>query len=114
MAKYSKAAQEKIGDVMHEFNTGELETSAGEKVKSRKQAIAIGISEAKQEGLKAPDKKTGTKTTTKKAAPAKAATKKSASKKSTATNTTKKAATKKATVTKAATKKAAPEKKAAK
>lgn len=56
MAKYSKKAQEKIGEVMGEFKEGKLKSSSGKKVKDRKQAIAIGISEAKQEGLKVPDK----------------------------------------------------------
>lgn len=56
MAKYSKKAQEKIGDVMEEFKEGKLKSSSGKKVTSRKQAVAIGISEAKQKGLKAPDK----------------------------------------------------------
>ncbi len=55
MAKYSKKAQEKIEEVMHEFKEGKLKSSSGKKVKSRKQAIAIGISEAKQKGLKVPD-----------------------------------------------------------
>ncbi|MBC7556817.1 MAG: hypothetical protein H7195_07630 [Chryseobacterium sp.] len=55
--KYSKKAEEKIGDVMHEFKEGKLKTSAGEKVTDRKQAIAIGISEAKEKGLKVPKQK---------------------------------------------------------
>ncbi|MGK6322185.1 DUF6496 domain-containing protein [Sphingomonas sp. DT-51] len=46
MAKQSKAQQETVERVMHEFAEGELETSAGRKVTSRKQAIAIGLSEA--------------------------------------------------------------------
>lgn len=54
--KYSKAAQEKIGEVMHEFKEGKLKSSSGKKVKDRKQAIAIGISEAEQAGLKVPKK----------------------------------------------------------
>ena len=56
--KYSEAAEKKIGKVMHEFKTGKLKSSAGNKVKGRKQAIAIGISEAKEAGLKVPKKKT--------------------------------------------------------
>ncbi|MEA5126552.1 DUF6496 domain-containing protein [Proteiniphilum sp.] len=56
MAKYSKKAQEKIGEVMHEFKKGELETSSGKKVTDRDQAVAIGISEAHQAGYKAPKK----------------------------------------------------------
>jgi len=54
MAKYSKKAQEKIEVVMHEFKHGELKSGKGGKggfVKSRKQAIAIGISEAREAGL---------------------------------------------------------------
>ena len=54
--KYSKTAQEKIGEVMHEFKEGNLKSSSGEKVTNRKQAIAIGISEADQKGLKVPKK----------------------------------------------------------
>lgn len=61
MAKYSKKAQEKIGEVMGEFKDGKLKSSSGKKVTNHKQAVAIGISEAKQEGLKAPDKKSSTK-----------------------------------------------------
>jgi hypothetical protein len=57
MAKYSKKAQEKIEEVMHEFKHGELKSGKdgkGEIVKSREQAIAIGISEAREAGLKVP------------------------------------------------------------
>lgn len=46
MARQSKAQQETVERVMHEFAEGELETSAGRKVTSRQQAIAIGLSEA--------------------------------------------------------------------
>lgn len=55
--KYSEKAQEKVEEVMHEFKEGKLKSSSGEKVKSRKQAIAIGISEAKEKGLKVPKQK---------------------------------------------------------
>lgn len=55
--KYSEKASEKIGDVMHEFKEGKLKSSSGEKVTNRKQAVAIGISEAKEDGLKVPKKK---------------------------------------------------------
>ena len=60
MTKYSKKAEEKIEVVMHEFKHGELKSGKGGKggiVKSRKQAIAIGISEARHEGDKVPKKK---------------------------------------------------------
>lgn len=55
--KYSEKAQEKIGEVMHEFKEGKLKSSSGDKVTDRKQAIAIGISEAKEAGLKVPKQK---------------------------------------------------------
>lgn len=61
MAKYSKKAQEKIEEVMHEFKHGDLKSGKGGKggvVKSRKQAIAIGISEAREAGLKVPKEET--------------------------------------------------------
>ena len=57
MVKYSKKAQGKIETVMHEFELGELKSGKGGKggiVKNRDQAIAIGISEARQAGLKVP------------------------------------------------------------
>ncbi len=56
MAKNSKAAQEKVEKVMDEYKKGTLKSS-GRKVKSRKQAVAIGLSEARQAGLKAPKRK---------------------------------------------------------
>lgn len=59
MAKYSKKATDKIAEVMHEFKEGDLKSGkhgSGGKVKSREQAIAIGISEAKKEGAKVPKK----------------------------------------------------------
>lgn len=78
MAKYSKKAQEKVGDVMEEFKEGKLKSGSGKKVTSRKQAIAIGISEARESGATVPKRKTGKKTATKKSAVKKLATKKSA------------------------------------
>jgi len=60
MAKYSKKAQDKIEVVMHEFKQGKLKSGKGGKggiVKSREQAIAIGISEAREAGLKVPKEK---------------------------------------------------------
>ena len=55
--KYSKAAQEKVEKVMHERKEGTLRSGSGKKVKSRKQAIAIGLSEARKAGQKVPRKK---------------------------------------------------------
>jgi hypothetical protein len=57
MTKYSKKAQEKIETVMHEFKEGKLKSGKDGKggiVTNRKQAIAIGISEAREAGLKVP------------------------------------------------------------
>lgn len=55
--KYSKKAQEKVEEVMEEFKEGKLKSSSGDKVTDRKQAVAIGISEAREEGLKVPKQK---------------------------------------------------------
>jgi hypothetical protein len=46
MAKQAKDQKETVERVMHEFKHGELETGSGKKVKSRRQAVAIGLSEA--------------------------------------------------------------------
>ena len=62
MPKYGKASQKKVEKVMHEFKKGKLKSGSGAKVKSRKQAIAIGLSEARKKGAKVPKKKSaGTK-----------------------------------------------------
>lgn len=57
MAKYDKKAQEKVGEVMHEWKEGKLDNGHGQKVKSQKQAVAIGLSEARKEGDKVPKQK---------------------------------------------------------
>jgi hypothetical protein len=57
MAKYGKGAQKKVEKAMHERKHGELKSgSTGKTVRSKKQAIAIGLSEARQEGAKVPPK----------------------------------------------------------
>lgn len=79
MAKYSKKAGEKVEKAMHERKKGTLRSGrSGKKVTSRKQAIAIGLSEAREAGAKVPKKKAAKKKTAskKKAAPRKKATKK--------------------------------------
>jgi hypothetical protein len=59
--KYSKKASKKVERVMRERKRGTLRSGrSGKKVKSRKQAIAIGLSEARREGAKVP-KKRGTR-----------------------------------------------------
>ena len=56
--KYGKKAQSKVKRAMHERKRGTLKSGrSGKKVKSRKQAIAIGLSEARKEGAKVPRKK---------------------------------------------------------
>ncbi|MGE0446724.1 MAG: DUF6496 domain-containing protein [Vicinamibacterales bacterium] len=62
MAKYGKKAGQKVERAMRERKRGTLKSSSGRKVKSRKQAIAIGLSEARRAGGKVPKRKsTGTK-----------------------------------------------------
>lgn len=57
MAQYGPKAQEKVGKAMHEMKEGKLKSGrSGKKVTSRKQAVAIGLSEARNEGAKAPKK----------------------------------------------------------
>ena len=57
MAKYSKGAGKKVEKVMHEMHEGKLKSGkSNKKVTSRKQAIAIGLSEARKEGAKVPKK----------------------------------------------------------
>ncbi len=87
----STKGRSKVKKVMHEYKHGELKSGKGGKggkVKSRKQAIAIGLSEAREAGAKIPKKKSASKksgakkSSAKKGATKKSATKKSASKKS--------------------------------
>jgi hypothetical protein len=59
MAKYGKKAQEMVESAMRRRKRGTLKSSSGQKVTSRKQAIAIGLSEAREKGGKVPAKKTG-------------------------------------------------------
>ena len=72
-SKYGKKASEKVEKAMHEKKRGTLKSGrSGKKVTSRKQAIAIGLSEARREGGKVPKKKSSSK---------KSSSKKSSSKK---------------------------------
>lgn len=69
MAKYSKGAQKKVKRSMDEMKKGKLKSGrSGKKVTSRKQAIAIGLSEARAEGAKVPKKKGAKKSAAKKGA----------------------------------------------
>ncbi len=67
MAKYGKKAQKKVKKAMHERKEGTLKSGkSGKKVTSKKQAIAIGLSEARKEGGKVPNKKSSKKKSSKK------------------------------------------------
>ena len=81
MARYGKKASEKVEKAMHERKQGTLKSGrSGKKVTSKKQAIAIGLSEAREAGGKVPAKK-GSKKGSKKRGGSKKATKKRSSKK---------------------------------
>jgi len=67
MAKYGKKSQDKVEKAMHERKKGTLKSGgSGKKVTSRKQAIAIGLSEARKAGGKVPSKKSSSKKATSK------------------------------------------------
>jgi len=71
MAKYGKSASKNVRSAMHRRKKGTLKSSSGQTVRSRKQAIAIGLSEAREKGAKVPSPKgarTGTTRTRKTAA----------------------------------------------
>lgn len=88
MAKYSKKAQKKVKKALHEKKKGKLKSGrGGKKVTSRKQAIAIGLSEAREAGAKVPKKKSASKR--------KSTAKKKSSKKKSAKKTTRKTSRKK-------------------
>jgi hypothetical protein len=76
MARYGKKAQDKVEKAMHERKHGTLKSGkSGKKVTSKKQAIAIGLSEARKEGGKVPKKGSSKKSSKKRSS------KKSSSKK---------------------------------
>ena len=87
MAKYGKKAGQKVKKAMHERKRGQLKSGrSGKTVKSRKQAIAIGLSEARSEGgkvsaKKSSKKKSGRKSPSRKSSARKSSRKKSSSKK---------------------------------
>jgi len=66
-SKYSKKASSKVKTALHERKRGKLKSGgSGKTVTSRKQAIAIGLSEARRAGAKVPKKKAAKKKTSKK------------------------------------------------
>ena len=88
MARYGKKASSKVEKAMHERKRGTLKSGSGKKVTSRKQAIAIGLSEARKEGGKVPkkpsskkpsSKKPSSRKTTRRSSPARARKRKAAS-----------------------------------
>ncbi|HEY6644263.1 DUF6496 domain-containing protein [Povalibacter sp.] len=78
-SRYSKKASKKVETVMRERKRGTLRSGSGRKVTSRKQAIAIALSEARKAGAKVPAKKK--RSSKKKTAPRKTARKTSSRKK---------------------------------
>ena len=96
MATYGKKASDKVEKTMHERKQGTLKSGgSGKKVTSKKQAIAIGLSEARKEGGKVPAKKGAVKKSSAKKAPAKkASTGKTSAKKSSQKTAAKKTARK--------------------
>jgi len=61
MAKYGESAKKRVKSAMERRKKGTLKSSSGSRVKSRKQAIAIGLSEARQKGGKVPARKASTR-----------------------------------------------------
>jgi Family of unknown function (DUF6496) len=98
MPKYGKKATEKVGQALHERKRGTLKSGSGQTVKSRKQAIAIALSEAREEGGKVPPRKTARKKST----PKKSVANRSGARKSTSTRPTRKKAARKSTGRKSA------------
>jgi Family of unknown function (DUF6496) len=82
MAKYGSKAQSKVKKAMHERKRGTLKSGrSGKKVKSRKQAIAIGLSEARKAGGKVPKKKSSSKKSSSRRSPARKSSSRRTSKK---------------------------------
>jgi hypothetical protein len=65
LAKYGRSASKNVESAMRRKKKGTLKSSSGRKVKSRKQAIAIGLSEAREKGGKVPPRKSSRKTSRK-------------------------------------------------
>ena len=87
LAKYGKKAGDKVKKTMRERKRGTLKSGSGKKVTSKKQAVAIGLAEARRDGGKVPAKKAAKKKTSRKKAASK--------KKSSSRTTTKRAPAKK-------------------
>jgi len=61
MAKYGKSASKRVESAMRRRKKGTLKSGSGRSVKSRKQAIAIGLSEAQKKGAKVPSRRSSSK-----------------------------------------------------
>lgn len=86
MSKYGKKAGEKVERAMHERKRGTLKSGSGRKVKSRKQAIAIGLSEARKAGGKVPKRKSASrKSSSRKSSRSTSSSRKSTARKRTST-----------------------------
>ena len=95
MATYGKKESDKVEKTLHERKQGTLKSGgSGKKVTSKKQAIAIGLSEARKEGGKVPAKKSSAKKSSAKKTAAKKSAKKPAAKKSSRKTAAKKTARK--------------------
>ena len=106
--KYSRGAGESVERAMHEFEEGTLKSGPGGRggrVRSREQAIAIGLSEAREAGERVPPAPTGRKTAAKRAGAKKAGGKKAGARKPTARKATRKAAARKSTAKKSTARK---------
>src|SRR6185437_16218688 len=90
--KYSRKASATVGSAMRRRKHGTLKTRGGRKVTSRKQALAIGINEAREKGEKTPRKR-ASKTSARKSASRKSASRKSAPRKSAARTSARKKST---------------------
>lgn len=77
MAKYGAKASEKVEKAMHERKRGSLKSGSGKKVTSKKQAIAIGLSQARKSGGKVPAKKSPSKKSSAKKSAARKSSRKS-------------------------------------
>lgn len=81
MAKYGKSAGKRVESAMRRRKKGTLKSGSGRTVKSREQAIAIGLSEAREKGAKVPAKRKGARKGTRKTSATRASSRTSAAKK---------------------------------
>ena len=94
MAKYGKSASKNVASTMRRRKRGTLKSGSGRKVTSRKQAIAIGLNEAREKGAKVPGRKSS-RGGARKSSSRKSASRKSSSRKTSSRKTARKAGGKK-------------------